>query len=160
MLRTVQNEVELLARTPARIGGQTARIGVGQSRRLHEQVKLVIPPVGVEVPGDDHGFAGLAHQIVQRAQLVLAVPVFERQMHQEDRDVVQLKLYDEPLDAGVEVMESFAADPGRSEKRIRLLAHDGHQLIQRGYAVLALEGGVMAERAGDELRLVDHSRAD
>ena len=95
------------------------------------RVDLVVPPVGVEVAGDDHGLARLAHQVVEVAQLVLPVAKFERQMHQEDRDVIELELDDEPLDAGIEVMESLAAHPRRRKKGIRLLADDGHQLIHR-----------------------------
>ena len=66
-------------------------------------------------------------------------------MHQEDRDVVEFQFDDEPLDAGIEIMESLAAHPRRREEGVGLLADDGHHLIHRGDAVLALEGGVMAQ---------------
>src|SRR5271156_7029352 len=85
-LRAVQDEVEFLARARAWIGGKTPGVGIGQARRLHEQVDLVVPPIGVEIPRDDHRFFGLAQQVVQIAQLVLAVAKLERQVHQENGD--------------------------------------------------------------------------
>ena len=84
----------------------------------------------------------------------------QRQVHQEDGAFLQLQLDDQPLDAGLEVVEALALDARRGQERIGLLAHDGHQLIDRGRAVLALVGGVVAERIGDLLGLVDQPGAD
>ena len=81
-------------------------------------------------------------------------------MHQEDGDIVQFQLDDEPLDAGVEVMKPLTPHAWRGEKCIRLLTHDGHQLINRRHAVLALECRVMAQRACDEIGLIDHAGAN
>src|SRR5207237_5314172 len=64
------------------------------------------------------------------------------------------------LDARVEVMEAFAVHVRGRQKRVRLLAHDGHQIIDRARAVLALEGGVMAKLPRDVLGLVDHAGTD
>jgi len=80
-------------------------------------------------------------------------------MHQENRDVVELQFDDETLDAGVEVMETLP-EPRRRQEGVGLLADDGHQLVDGGDTVLALERRVVAEGAGDEIRLVDHAGAN
>ena len=59
-LVAVQNEIKLFAGAAARVGRQAVQIGAGQSRRLREQVELVVAPVGVEVAGDDDGLMSLA----------------------------------------------------------------------------------------------------
>ena len=73
-LGTVQYEIEFFARAVAGIRRQAAGIGIAQARGLHEQIELVVAPVGIEIAGDDDRFGGLAHQIVQIPQLVLSVP--------------------------------------------------------------------------------------
>src|SRR5882757_5595234 len=159
-LRTMQNEVEFLARTAAGVGGQAARIGIAESRRLHEQIEFMVAPVGIEVPGDDDRFAGLADEIEQIAQLVLAVPKLQRQMDQENGDIVQFQFDDETLYPGIEIMESFASHARRRQEGVGLFAYDGYQLIDRRDAVFALERRVMTQGTRDEISLVDHAGAD
>ncbi len=48
----------------------------------------------------------------------------------------------------------------RGQEGISLLAHDGHEVVQRTGAVFALEGRVVAQVAGDMLGLIDHAGAD
>ena len=90
------------------------------------------------------------------AQLVLALPVLECEMDQEDADIVELQLDDQALDAGVKVMEPLALDARRRQEGVALLAHDGQQVVDRALAVFALVRGVVPERVGDVLGLVDH----
>ncbi len=117
-------------------------------------------PERVEVARDDDRLLRLDDQVVERAQLILAVAELQRQVHQEHADVLELELDDEPLDAGIEVVEALAVHVGRGQEGVALLAYDGHELIDRAGAVLALEGRVVAELAGDLLRLVHHAGAD
>src|SRR6185437_13471517 len=117
-------------------------------------------PERVEVAGHDDGLLRLDDQIVERAQLVLAVAELQRQVHQEHADVLELELDDEPLDPGIEVVEALPVHVRRGEKGIALLAHDGHQMIDRARAVLALERRVVPEFSGDRFRLVHHAGAD
>ena len=77
---------------------------------------------------------------MQRAQLVLAMAELQGQMHQEHAHIFKLKLDDEPLDAGVKIMEALAAHVRRGQEGIRLFAHDRHELVERAEAVLALVG--------------------
>ena len=93
----------------------------------------------------------LGDEVVQVAQLVLALAILEREVHEEDADVVELELDDEALDARVEVVEAFALDARRGQERVALFAHDGHEVVDRALAVLALVGGVVPERIGDVL---------
>jgi hypothetical protein len=90
------------------------------------------------------------------------VPVaeLERQVDEEYAQVVELEFDDQSLDSGVEVMKPLALDAGCGEECVRLLVDDGHQRIERISAVLALVGGVVAERLGDHLGLVDVPGAD
>src|SRR5450631_1845212 len=88
------------------------------------------------------------------------MPELQRQMHQEDGNVVEFQLDDEPLDPRVEIMEPLAAHTGCREERIRLFANDGYQVVDRGNSVLAFESRVMTQGAGDEVGLVHHSRSD
>ena len=118
-----------------------------------------MPQKVLKSPVDDHRLVRLDDQIVQVAQLVLALAVLERQVHEENADVVELELDDEPLDAGVEVVEALAFDARRGQECIALLAHDGHEIVDRALAVLALVGAVVAERLGDVLGLVQHAAA-
>ncbi len=146
-----QHEVELDARNARRERGHVLLVGAAQSGGAHEQVDFVRAPEGVEVAGDDHRFVRLGDEVVQVAQLVLALAVLEREVHEEDADVVELEFDDQALDAGVEVVEAFALDARRGQECIALLAHDGHEVVDRALAVLALVGGVVAERVGDVL---------
>ncbi len=139
--------------------GRPWALALRQARGLGEQVDLVLAPIGIEVAGHDHRLAGLAHQIIEIAQLILAMAELQGQVHQEDRDIVELQFDDEPLDAGVEIMKALAADARRRQKRIGLLADDGHNLVDRRDPVLAFIGRVMAQRARDEIGLIDHSGA-
>src|SRR6185312_6091017 len=93
-------------------------------------------------------------------QLVLPMPVFEREVHQENRNLLEFQFNDQALDAGVAIMESLAAHPRCGEEGIALLAHDGDPVVHGRHAVLALEGGVMADGARDKVRLVEHSGTD
>ncbi len=82
------------------------------------------------------------------------------QVHQEDAHVLQLELDDESLDAGIEVVKALAVHVRCGQEGVALLAHDGHQIVERARAVLALVGRVVAELAGDVLRLVHHAGAN
>src|SRR5688572_29168560 len=113
-----QHEIELDARNPRRKRGQILLIGAAQPGGAHEQVDLVRAPEGVEITGDDDRLVGFDDQVVQVAQLVLALAVFQRQMNQENADVIELELDDQPLDTRVEIVEAFAFDPRGGEEGI------------------------------------------
>ena len=139
-----QHEVELDARNARRERRQVLLVGAAQAGGAHEQVDLVRAPEGVEVAGHDHRLVRLGDEIVQISQLVLALAILERQVHEEDAHVIELELDDQPLDAGVEVVEALALDARRGQERIALLAHDGHEVVDRALAVLALVGACSA----------------
>src|SRR5215475_11716853 len=112
----MQDEIQFLARAAAWIRIKAFGVRAAQARGLGEQIELMIAPVGIEIAGDDDGFGRLAHQIVEIAKLILPVPELQRQMHQKNRDVVELQLDDEPFDARVEVMKALAADARSCEE--------------------------------------------
>ena len=118
------------------------------------------PQKVLKSPATITGLVELPDQLVQVAQLGVAMAELEREVHQEDAQLVELELDDQPLDAGVEIVEALALDARRGEEGVGLLAHDRHELVDRARAVLALVGGVVAERFGDQLRLVDQPGAD
>ena len=125
-----QDEIELDARHARREGGQALGIGAAQPGGAHEKVDLVRAPEGIEVARHDHRLLRLHDEIMQRAQLVLALAKLQRQMHEEHAHILEFELDDEALDAGIEVMEALAAHVWRGQKRVRLLAHDRHELIE------------------------------
>ena len=84
---------------------------------------------------------------MQVAQLVLPVPVFQRQVHEEHAHLFQLQLDDQPLDAGIEIVEALAMHARRGQEGVGLLAHDGQEVVHRRRAVLALVGGEMPQAA-------------
>ena len=114
-------------------------------------------PEGVEVTGDDHRLGRLFHQFVQVAQLVLPMPVLDRQMHQEHADLFQFQLDDQPLDARVEVVKALAMHPRCGQEGIGLLAHDGQEVVYRRCAILAFICREVSQAACDEFGLVDHA---
>ena len=81
----------------------------------------MVAPERVEVAGDDDGLAGALHQLVQVAQLVVAMAELQRQVHQEHRDVFQLQLDDQPLDAGLEVGKRSPSTRGAARKAFACL---------------------------------------
>src|ERR1700688_1793436 len=81
-------------------------------------------------------------------------------MHQKNCHVIEFQLDDQAFDAGVEIMKALAADARCRQERVGLFAHDGHQMVHRGYPMLAFERRVVAQRARDEVRLIDHAGAD
>ena len=97
---------------------------------------------------------------MQVTKLVLAVAEFQRQVDQEHRELLELELDDQALDAGVEIVKALAVYARRGEKRIALLAHDRHQLVDGRGAVFALIGRVVTQRARHEFRLVHHTGAN
>src|SRR5256885_5962681 len=141
-----RSEVELDARRACRKGRQARGIGAAQSRGAHEEVDLVRAPEGIEVARDDHGLRRLQDQIVERAQLVLALAELERQVHEEHAHIRELELDDEALDPGIEVVEALAVHVRRREERIALLADDRYQLIYRAGAVLEIGRASCRER--------------
>ena len=132
-----ENEIELDARHARGEGGQAAHVRAAQPRGSHEQIDLVRAPERVEVPRHDDRLGRLQDQVVQRAQLVLAVAELQRQVHEEHAHLFELELDGQPLDARVEVMEALAVHVRRGQEGVALLAHDRHELVDRGRAVLA-----------------------
>ncbi len=70
------------------------------------------------------GLAERTTRSCKRAQLVLTMAELQRQMHEEDADIVEFELDDQSLDAGVEVVKTLAGHARRGQQRIGLLAHD------------------------------------
>jgi hypothetical protein len=93
-------------------------------------------------------------------QLVVPMAKLQRQMHEEDRAVLELELDDEAFDALVEVVKALAVHPRSRQKRVALLAQDRQTLIQRRSAVLTLIHGVMPEGPSDDVGLIDAARSD
>src|SRR5690606_34538057 len=83
-----------------------------------------------------------------------------RQMHEENRAVLELELDDQPLDAFVEVVEALSVHVRSREESIPLLADDRQPLIQRADPVLALVHRIVTERFADRFGLVDPAAAD
>src|SRR6516165_8665097 len=152
-----QDEVELDTRHTRGEGGEARSVGTAQASGAHEQINLVRTPEGVEVPRHDHRLGRLQNQVVERAQLVLALAELQRQVHQEHAHIRELQLDDQPLDAGVKVMETLAVHVRGRQEGVALLAHDRHELVDRVRAVLALKGRVVSELPGDVLGLVQHA---
>src|SRR4029077_7419586 len=67
-----QHEIQFDARDARRKGRQPCGVGAAQPCGAHEEVDLVRAPESIEVAGDDHRLGGLADQVMERAQLVLA----------------------------------------------------------------------------------------
>ena len=123
--------------------------------------KISFSPQNVlKSPATMTGFRQRFDQLIQVAQLEVPMAVLQGQMHQKNGEAVELELDDEPLDAGVEVVESLSRHARTGEKCVGLLAQDGQVLVHRLLAVLALIGGVMPERLGDGLGLIDAAAAD
>src|SRR5262245_31522734 len=155
-----QDEVELDAWDARRERGQAGGVRAAEPGRTHEEIDLVRTPEGVEVARHDHGLARLQDQVVERAQLVLALPELQRQVHEEHAHVRQLELDDEALDAGVEIVEALTVHVRRGQEGVALLADDRHELVDRVCAVLALESRVVPELGGDVLGLVKNPRTN
>ena len=134
-------------------------IGAAQRQRLLEQKYLVLAPEGVEVAGNDDRLAAALHQLVQVAQLEVPVPVLQGQVDQKNGQAVEFELDDQALDAGVEVVKALSRHARTGEKGVGLLAQYGKILVHGLFAVLALVGGVMPERLGDGLRLINATAA-
>ncbi len=85
-------------------------------------------------------------------KLRMTMAKLQRQVHEEDRAILELELDDQPLDAFVEIVKSLAVHARCGEKSVALLAQNRQPLIQRRGAVFALIDGVVAERARDRRR--------
>src|SRR5690606_22878035 len=114
----------------------------------------------VEIAGHDDGLLRRLDQVVELPELEVAVPVLQREVHEEDREILQLQLDDEALDARIEIVERLAAYRGRRQEGVALLADDGQELVDRALAVLDLVGRREPEVRGDLLRLVHAAAAD
>src|SRR5262245_39578090 len=79
----------------------------------------------------------------------------QRQVHEKDRALFELELDDEALDPLLEIVKALAVHSWRRQERVALVTQDRQPLVQRPGAVLALINGVVAERAGDHVRLID-----
>ena len=123
--------------------GKPSRVRAAQLARLHEQIDLVLAPERVEVAGDDDRLARRHDEVVQVLQLRMPMTKLQRQVHEEDRALLELELDDEALDALVEVVKPLAVNARRGEKRVALLAENRQTVVQRAGAVLALVDGVV-----------------
>ena len=156
----VKDEVEFLARCPARVGRQALGVCRSQSSRFHEQVDLVFAPERIEIACDDDRLLGCLYEVIEMPQLQVPVPVFQGQVDEKDREIVHFEFDDEPLDSRVEIVEALAVDARRGHEGVPLLAHDRQDLVERLRAILGLIRRVHAEIRGDLLGLVDVTAAD
>src|SRR5690606_31826087 len=109
----IKHEIEFLAWGAARIRRQPPGIRAPQPQRFHEQINFVLPPKGVEVARDDDGLFRLDHEVVQRMQLHMSMPILQREMHEKNGAMLEFELDDEALDAFLEVVESLSMDVWR-----------------------------------------------
>ena len=73
----------------------------------------------------------------------------------EYREIAHLELYDQALDARIEIVELLAVHTRGGHERITLLAHDGQHRVDRISAVLGFVRRIHAEIRGYLLRLID-----
>ena len=142
----IEYEIELLAGRPAGVRGQTLDIGAAEPGGLHKQVYLVLAPECVEIAGDDYRFLTRANQVVQMAQLIMPMAVFQRQMDQEHGQVFKFKFNNQALDAGIHVVKPFAVYPRRGQEGVNLFTDDRQTFLYGLFPVLALVDRVMQVR--------------
>lgn len=149
----MEDEIYLPAGRMAGMGRDARGIGVLQSGCSQKQFKLPASPEGIEIPGDDYRFSHVFNQTVETLQLILAVPVFQGQMNDEEDDLFQLHLDDQALYSLVEIMERMAKDVFFAEQGIRLHFQDRDPASQRIVRIFGFDDESISQPLGDHFRL-------
>ena len=83
---TMQNKVNLPEWGMAWVRRDIGKIGVFQSRSSQKKIQLAAAPEGIEIAGNNHLLGGILGKGMELFELVLPVPVFERQVDDENGD--------------------------------------------------------------------------
>lgn len=82
-LLAVQYEIKLPVRGVAWVGWPAVGVGAFQTCCRQKQFKFITAPEGIEITGEDHRLVHLFEELMEPVQLVLPMPVFQRQMDNE-----------------------------------------------------------------------------
>ena len=116
--RTVQDKINLPQGGMAWVGRNVCQVGVFQTCRGKKKVQFPAAPEGIEVAGNDNFLVGILDQAVQLLELILPMPVFERQVDDKNGDGLQVRLDNQLLDSLFKIVETKIFNALLSEQSI------------------------------------------
>ena len=81
---TVEDKIEFTPGGGTGEGMPAMGIGAFKAGSSQEQMQFMITPERIEIAGDNDRFFNIFNQVIQVAELVLAVAEFDGEMNQED----------------------------------------------------------------------------
>jgi hypothetical protein len=103
------------------MGRHIGEVGVFQSCCGKKKIQFPTAPEGIEIAGDDDFLVGILGKGVQLLELVLPVPVFQRQMDDKNGDGSQISLNDQSLYSLLEIVETKIFDALLGQQGVALL---------------------------------------
>ena len=125
-LRTVEDVIQLSARSPAGVRGLTVAVGIFQPGGRQKQLQFPGTPKDVKISGHNDRLFFLVYHGMQILQLILPVTIFYGQMYQENRKIYQLQFNHKPLDAFAKIMKLLGDNFLVGQHRIALLIQQWH----------------------------------
>ena len=101
----MQHEIQLMTGRKTWKGWLSVYIGILQIAGSHKEFQFLHAPERIKISSYNHRLFHGRKQGVEVCQLALPVPVFQRQMHQKNNEVVELQLNHQFLDTRFEKMK-------------------------------------------------------
>src|SRR5690606_2729930 len=122
----MEDEIQFATWIPAGLRWLRAQVGAVEPGGGEKGIKLRLAEKRIEIAGEHHGLHARADQFLEVGELALAVAVAQRQVHEENADVLEFEFDDELLHAAGEVMESFAMHRTARDKGVALFVQHGN----------------------------------
>ena len=119
-----QDEIQLFFGARARIRWRAGQVCGPKAGCGHEQLDFIVAPTRIEIAGDDDRFVPHPHEIVEIGELIMAMAVLEREMHQKNVHLVKLELDQEAFHSGIEIVKLNLPLTIPGDECIGLFAHD------------------------------------
>lgn len=134
----MKDEVKFASRRIAGMGWLRTDIGAEQIGARKKSVQFRFAEERVEVAGNHHRVRRRVDKLLQIMQLALPVPIAQRKVHQEDRQVFEFKLDDQALHTARKEVKSFTVHRAARDEGVALLVEYGNKTVQGVVVVLAL----------------------
>jgi hypothetical protein len=116
--RTVQDKINLPQGSMAWMRWFVGQVGVFQTCSGKKKIQFPAAPEGIEVAGNDHFLVGILDKVVQLFELILPMPVFERQVDDKNGDGLQVRLDNQLLNSLLKIVETKSFNALLSEQSI------------------------------------------
>ena len=136
---TVQDEINLSVWRMAWMGWKIAQVGTAEACSSEKKFQLAIAPKSVEVPADHNRLVSGLDQLMQTAQLILSVAVFQGKMDHEKNNGINFCLDDKSFDALVKVVKTVIVGDAAGQYSVGLLIEKRDPVGEHSAAIFSFD---------------------